>query len=144
MKYTQCSLSYYTMIDIDKSNLYEPARHNMIKIMSGAKPNDKLLFKFKEAFYAPSGGPKRYRQHAAAGGWKPQNYKPRFNFNPDKAKGDQTRYGGGTMKGQVDTKRNPLKNVKVMLCHVFGAYTHLRASYPSNPAFYLEMGELGD
>ena len=61
-----------TMIDTTKTTtLYEQARHNMMKIMTGNKQEEKLQFKSNDTFYIPSGGPNRFPQRAAAGGWKP-------------------------------------------------------------------------
>ena len=109
-----------------------------MKIMTGNKQEEKLQFKSNDTFYTPSGGPNRFPQRAAAGGWKPQNYKPRFNFNSNNAGNGQLRAGGGGAKLQIDIKKNPFKNGKVMLCNICGAYTHLRAECPHNPALYME------
>ena len=47
-----------TMVDIAKPDTsYEQAWHNLMKIITCAKEDDKILFKSKETFYTPTEGP---------------------------------------------------------------------------------------
>ena len=132
----------FVLSDVDKTNkatLYEKTRNSMKKYLIGlnGEENDSSgsLHKMDSSIMYMNSKGRLIRPQA--NNWRPNVPQYRTSKPIRNAReGQPFNYGqneGRGLKIPVHVPRNPMNEVKTMLCNICGAYTHLQSKCPHNP-----------